>query len=159
MDQISASSSLSSEVKVAQLCLTLCNPMDSPWNSPDQNTGVGSLSHLQGIFPTQGSNPDLPHCVDPPSLLYCKWGKFSLFSTSQSLAFQEATYLTTCKVQPVNQIPGLFSGRLYKIWLNKVNLSSLRVSGHIWLHEPPSLIWYFIYSIKYSSRIRMLIAV
>ena len=28
----------------------------SPWNSPDQNTGVGSLSLFQGIFPTQGSN-------------------------------------------------------------------------------------------------------
>ena len=93
MDQISAASSLSSEAKAAQLCLTLCNPMDSPWNSPDQNTGVGSLSHLQGIFPTQGSNPDLPHCMDPPSLLYYKWGQFCLFSTSQSLAFQEATYL------------------------------------------------------------------
>ena len=34
----------------------------SPWNSPGQNTGVGSLSLLQGIFPTQGSNPDLPRC-------------------------------------------------------------------------------------------------
>ena len=33
----------------------------SPWNSPGQNTGVGSLSLLQGIFPTQGSNPGLPH--------------------------------------------------------------------------------------------------
>ena len=33
-----------------------------PWNSPGQNTGVGSLSPLQGIFPTQGSNPGLPHC-------------------------------------------------------------------------------------------------
>ena len=30
--------------------------------SPDQDTGVGSLSHLQGIFPTQGSNPGPPHC-------------------------------------------------------------------------------------------------
>ena len=53
-------------VKVTQPCLTLCNPMDytvySPWNSPGQNTGVGSLSLLQGIFPTQGSNPGLPHC-------------------------------------------------------------------------------------------------
>ena len=28
----------------------------SPWNSPGYNTGVGSLSLLQGIFPTQGSN-------------------------------------------------------------------------------------------------------
>ena len=34
----------------------------SPWNSPGQNTGVGSLSHLQGIFPTQGLNPGLPDC-------------------------------------------------------------------------------------------------
>ena len=33
----------------------------SPWNSPGQNTGVGSLSLLQGIFPTQGSNAGLPH--------------------------------------------------------------------------------------------------
>ena len=34
----------------------------SPWNSPGQNTGVGSLSLLQGIFPTQGSNRSLLHC-------------------------------------------------------------------------------------------------
>ena len=34
----------------------------SPWNSPGQNTGVGSLSLLQGIYPTQGLNPGLPHC-------------------------------------------------------------------------------------------------
>ena len=33
-----------------------------PWNSPGQNTGVGSLSLLQGIFPTQELNPGLPHC-------------------------------------------------------------------------------------------------
>ena len=34
----------------------------SPWNSPGKNIGVGSCSLLQGIFPTQGSNPGLPHC-------------------------------------------------------------------------------------------------
>ena len=34
----------------------------SPWNSPGQNTGVGSLSFLQGIFPNHSSNPGLPHC-------------------------------------------------------------------------------------------------
>ena len=33
----------------------------SPWNSPGQNTGVGSRSLLQGIFPTQVSNSGLPH--------------------------------------------------------------------------------------------------
>ena len=34
----------------------------SPWHSPGQNTAVGSLSLLPGIFPTQGLNPGLPHC-------------------------------------------------------------------------------------------------
>ena len=49
-------------MKVAQSCLTLCDPRDSPWNSPGQKTGVGSHSLLQGIFPAQGSNPGHPHC-------------------------------------------------------------------------------------------------
>ena len=34
----------------------------SSWNSPGQNTGMGSLSLLQGIFPNPGLNPGLPHC-------------------------------------------------------------------------------------------------
>ena len=34
----------------------------SPWNSSGQNTGVVSLSLLQGIFPTRASNPALPYC-------------------------------------------------------------------------------------------------
>ena len=37
-------------------------PWTSPWNSPGQNTGLGSLFFLQGIFPTQGLNPGHPHC-------------------------------------------------------------------------------------------------
>ena len=81
------------EVKVAQSCLTLCNPMDytvhrilhssrdlpnsgielrspalqvdsSPAEPPDKpkNTGVGSLSLLQGIFPTWELNWGPLHC-------------------------------------------------------------------------------------------------
>ena len=53
----------------AQLCPTLCNPMDyslpgssARGDSPGKNTGVGCHALLQGIFPTQGSNPGLPHC-------------------------------------------------------------------------------------------------
>ena len=34
----------------------------NPWNSPGQNTGVGSYSLLQGTFPTQGLNPGVLHC-------------------------------------------------------------------------------------------------
>ena len=57
--------------KVAQLlsegCSVVSNSLQShglysPWNSPGQNTGVGSLSLLQGVFTIQGSNPGLPHC-------------------------------------------------------------------------------------------------
>ena len=33
----------------------------SSWNFPGQNTGVNSCSLLQGIFPTQGLNPGIPH--------------------------------------------------------------------------------------------------
>ena len=54
---------------VAQLCPTLCNYMDCSLpgfsvhgDSPDKNTGVGCQSILQGIFPTQGSNPGLLLC-------------------------------------------------------------------------------------------------
>ena len=32
------------------------------WNFPGKSTGVGCHFLLQGIFPTQGSNPGLPHC-------------------------------------------------------------------------------------------------
>ena len=53
---------------VTQLCLNLCNPMDCSLpgssvhgNSPGKNTGVGCHALLQGIFPSQGSNPGLPH--------------------------------------------------------------------------------------------------
>ena len=50
-----------------QSCPTLCDPMDRssplrllfPWNSPSVNTGVDCHALLQGIFPTQGSNPHL----------------------------------------------------------------------------------------------------
>ena len=58
-----------SEVKVGQLCLTLWDTRDCSMpgssvlgDSTGQSTGVGSSSLLQGIFPTQGSNPTLLHC-------------------------------------------------------------------------------------------------
>ena len=49
--------------------VTLCDPIDFcqpgasfQLNCPGKNTGVGSHALLQGLFPTQGSKPDLPHC-------------------------------------------------------------------------------------------------
>ena len=55
----------------------LLHGLYSPWNSPVQNTGVGSLSLLQAIYPTQGSNPGLRHCRQ---ILYPLSHKGSLFS-------------------------------------------------------------------------------
>ena len=39
-----------------------------PWDFPGNSTGVDCHFLLQGIFPTQGSNPGLPHCRQ---MLYC----------------------------------------------------------------------------------------
>ena len=54
------------EREVAQSCPTLCDPMDTrlhcPWDFLGKSTGVGCHFLLQGIFPTQGQNPGLPHC-------------------------------------------------------------------------------------------------
>ena len=59
--------SLCQYVRESESCSVMSNSLQphglcSPWNSPGQNTGVGTLSLLQGIFPTQGSNPGLLHC-------------------------------------------------------------------------------------------------
>ena len=52
------------KVKISQSCPTLCNSMDYAAHGILQARilGMGSLSLLQGIFLTQGSNPGLPHC-------------------------------------------------------------------------------------------------
>ena len=59
--------------QLPQSCLTLFDPMECkparllcPWDSPGKNTGMGCHSLLQGIFPTQGLNPGLPHCRQIP---------------------------------------------------------------------------------------------
>ena len=45
----------------------LLSCVDSLWHSPGKNTGVGSYFLLQGIVPTQRSNPGLVHCRSLPS--------------------------------------------------------------------------------------------
>ena len=63
------------KILVTQSSLTLCDPMDCSLpgstvhgNSPGKNSGVGCHALLQGIFPTQGSKPGLPHWKQ---ILYC----------------------------------------------------------------------------------------
>ena len=55
--------------RISQSCLTLLQPQElyptrllCPLGSPGKSTGAGSHAVLQGIFPTQGSNPGLLHC-------------------------------------------------------------------------------------------------
>ena len=92
-------------------CVQLLRPngLYSPWNSPGQNTWVGSLSLLQGIFPTQGLNPGLLHCrwilyqlshKGSPTVTYDSWldphrwfGVKKSFSFLFFLFFPKAYYI------------------------------------------------------------------
>ena len=78
----------------ALLCLvthsysTLCDHMDCSLqgssvhqDSPGKNTGVGCHALLQGIFPTQGSNPSLSHCRRIPLKDICCLPGFSFVSS------------------------------------------------------------------------------
>ena len=88
-------------------CVWLCVTLQTArllclWDSSDENTGVGCHALLQGIFPTQGSNPRLPHCSwatgeVPKSLLFRSlsgetgehrmWWLLYWLHTGSSLAF------------------------------------------------------------------------
>ena len=66
----------------------------SPWNSPDQNTGVGSLSLLQGVFPIQELNWGLLHCRQIIyQLSYQGSPQFSQPITPKKLAEKSIQYL------------------------------------------------------------------
>ena len=72
---------LSGEVKWSESCSVISDflrphGLYGPWNSLGQNIGLGILSLLQGIFPTQGLNPGLPglpHCRQILYQLSYKW--------------------------------------------------------------------------------------
>ena len=83
----------------------------SPWNPPGQNTGVGSFSLLQGIFPTQGQNPGLLHCrqilqqlshqgnprISRCKLLYIEWAnnKVLLQSAGNYIQYSKINHTET----------------------------------------------------------------
>ena len=69
-----------------------------PWNSPGQNTGAGSLSLLQGIFPTQGLNP---------SLLHCRWVLYQTFFNWSGKP--KYTYTYTLSITYFNYILYIYS--------------------------------------------------
>ena len=78
----------------ALVCVCVCVCVSC--NSPGKNTGVGSHSLLQGIFPTQGLNPDLLLCRQ--ILYHCaNWEaqRLSLFTSKTSILFQMTPWILT----------------------------------------------------------------
>ena len=109
------------KVKVTQSCPTLCNPKDlySPWNSPGQNTAVSSLSLLQGIFPTQESNP---------SLLHCRWILYQLNRKGSPRILEWVAYpFSRGSSWPRNQTRvSYIAGRFFTNWPIREVCSDLR---------------------------------
>ena len=69
-----------------------------PWNS-GQNTGVGSLSLLQGIFPTQGSNPVFTYCRQ---ILYQLSHNRSPYTSFSSVQFSSVIQYCPTLCDPMN---------------------------------------------------------
>ena len=108
---------------VAQLCLTLCDPMDCSLpgssvhrDSPGKNTGVFCHALLQGNFPTQGLNPGLPHCRQ---ILYC-------------LSHQRSLRILECVAYP-------FSGEFS--WPRNWTRVSLQCRWILYQESPRTTIW------------------
>ena len=81
----------------------------SPWNSPGQNIGVGSLSLLQGIFMTQGLDPGLSHCGINSLVLILFYG--------QTLTSYWTTGLTWLLEKPSLWLEGLLLVKEYLCFL------------------------------------------
>ena len=81
----------------------------SPWNSPGENTGVGSFSLLQGIFPTQGLNPRLP---------YCRWIFYQLSHRGSPRILEWVVYPFSCvSSRPRDQTRvSCIAGRFFTNW-------------------------------------------
>ena len=81
-----------------------------PWNSPGKNTGVGSHSLLQRIFPTQGLKLGLPHCRQ---VLYHLSNQFSSVQFSRSVV---SNYLRPHESQHVHhQLPEFTQTHVHRV--------------------------------------------
>ena len=109
----------------------LCDPMNCicslpgssvHGNSPGKNTGVGCHAFLQGIFPTQGLNPSLPH---HKWILYHKANSSRRHKNSRCLDFYEwnlEIYERKENSQLGSEILSLFSPQLNKLTKKSVNV-------------------------------------
>ena len=126
---------------VTQSRPNLCDSVDCRlWNSPGKNTRVGCRSLLQGIFPTQGSNPGLLHCRqiihhlsyqgNPYRVsLFSVILKVSLHSVAQEGDFSQVQALQqrVARSQPVSFLPQRRS-----TWLSRTKAPGKRQ----WVSKP-----------------------
>ena len=131
-----------------------------PWNSPGKNTGVGCHSLLEGIFPTQGSNPGLLHCRQilyhlsyQGSPLYV-YVQSSIFHNTQKIeAIQMFIKGLTDKWDMVYLYDGILfsheekqntniSYNMNEPWKHDVKWRKTNTKGHI---------WYNFLSVKYPD--------
>ena len=80
-----------------------------PWNSPGQNTGVGSLFLLQRIFPTQGLNA---------GLLHCRWILYQLSHKGSPRILEWVAYpFSSGSSRPRNRVRvSCIAGRFFTNW-------------------------------------------
>ena len=103
--------------------------LHSPWNSPGQNTGVGSLSLLQGIFPTQGSNP---------GLLHYRWILYQLSHKGRPRMLEWVAYpFSSRSSQPKNWTSvSCITGGFFTNWAMREAMISFRIDlFDIWAQE------------------------
>ena len=103
-----------------------------PWDSPGKNTGVVCHSLLQGIFPTHGSNPGLPHYRQ---ILYCL-SHWRLLETPP-LACSFSLYCLGLHLSPSLILPHLVDWTSYPIsFLMQCSSPGLSPSEHKLIQKP-----------------------
>ena len=92
-----------------------------PWNSPGKNTGMGCYFLLQGIFPTQGLNPGLPHYRQ---ILYHLRHQGSPRAWQGTIIFNQSSGLETIQEHSKNLAPRsrleVEAWSLAQIWLLQI---------------------------------------
>ena len=123
-----------------------------PCSSPGQNTGVGSCSLLQGIFPTQGWNTGLPHCRQ---ILYClnhegsprilEWAspfsrRSSWFRKQTGVSCTEGGFFTSWATREAQNTKGIIHKRVNRLGLKK-NLKLLLIERAIQRIDKQAMDW------------------
>ena len=105
----------------------------SPWNSPGQNTGVGSISLSQGIFQTQGSNP---------GLLHCRWILYQLSHKGSPRILEWVAYHFSRESSRPRNRTGVscFAGRFFTNWAMRGSPVSLMNMSHCFCCKMNSLV-------------------